>query len=341
MTEWFAGDVVLAEGVEEGYVAVEGGRIADAGLGACPERPRARGWICPAPVNAHTHVADTFLRSHPKPASVAELVGPGGWKARQLAAASASEVVSGMRQVADEMAAVGTACFIDFREGGAAGAKLLRGAGLDVPAQIYGRPAANTFDEDEAAQVLAVVDGVGLSALRDFPRKKDVAAWAEFCHDAHKPFALHASEAVREPMDAILSMEPAFLVHATSATRGDLDAVAAAGLPVVVCPRSNSHNGIRTPLDRYIAAGVTVALGTDNGMLADGNILQEAAQLFAWFGSSTPDLLRMATWNGRQVAGLATRWPPRRGAVADWVVYPERPWAPAPDGRPGLTIEAP
>jgi cytosine/adenosine deaminase-related metal-dependent hydrolase len=297
----------------------------------------------PAPVNAHTHVADACLRGRlGMPTTVAELVGPGGWKQQHLAVATPKEIGAGIQRYTGEMAALGTSRFLDFREGGLTGVRLLRGLAGDLPVQptIFGRPAKNTFDDVEAKALLAEADGIGLSALRDFEDPADAEAWADACRKARKPFALHASEARREDMEAVLALEPSFLVHGTQATRADLAAVADAGVSVVICPRSNAHYGMKSPLDRLVEAGVSVAVGTDNGMLQDGDLLAELALLKAWFPKVGDEaLLRMATWNGRALAGLPAALPPKRGAPLDAVVLPDRPLASVPSTRPGFTGE--
>ncbi|HUR24750.1 MAG TPA: amidohydrolase family protein [Candidatus Thermoplasmatota archaeon] len=336
----FAGKLLLADSAVEGYLETEGGLVVDWGEGPARRKPDARGWIVPAPVNAHTHVADSFLRDRPgKPTTVAELVGPGGWKQHNLAGAPTDEVCAGIGRYVGEMAAVGVARFLDFREGGLAGVRLLRAMAPDLPAQpvILGRPMTNTFDEAEAKALLAEADGIGLSALRDFADPADVEAWAEACHRARKPFALHVSEAKREDMEAVLALEPTFLVHAVQATKADLGSVADADVPVVVCPRSNAYYGHKTPVDRMAAAGVTVCVGTDNGMLHDGDLLAELALLRAWFPHLHVEaLLRKATWNGRALAGLPPALPPRMGRPLDVVVLPEQPFAALPSTRPTL-----
>lgn len=334
----FAGRLLLADAAVEGWLEADGGRVLDWGEGPAPRKPDATGWILPAPVNAHTHVADSFLRGRPgMPPTVAELVGPGGWKQRHLAAARPEELRGGVERYTGEMAAIGTSRFLDFREGGLAGIRAVKAfAGdLPVPGLFLGRPSKPVFDEEEALALLSEGDGLGLSALRDFPDPSHVEALAELCHKARKPFALHVSEARREDIEAVLALEPTFLVHATQATKADLEAVADAGVPVVVCPRSNAHYGMKSPLDRMKAAGVTVAVGTDNGMLQDGDLRAELSLLRAWFPHvPVEELLRLATWNGRALAGLHPALPPRRGQPLDVVVLPEAPLPPPPELRP-------
>ena len=335
----FAGRLLLADAAVDGYLEVEGGRVVKWGEGPAPARPDATGWIVPSPVNAHTHVADAFLRDRPdKPRTVPELVGPGGWKLRNLAQGAAVDIKVGIERYTQEMAGIGTTRFLDFREGGLAGVQFLRSIARDLPVEpfILGRPTTNTFDEAEAKALVAQADGIGLSALRDFKDASDVEAWAEVCHRARKPFALHVSEAKREDIDAVVALAPTFLVHATQASKADLQAVADADIPVVVCPRSNAYYGSKTPLDRMVDAGVTVAIGTDNGMLHDGNLLADLGLLRSWFPRmSIERLLRQATWNGRRLIGLPPSLPPKKGQALDVVVLPEDPLT-VPRTRPSL-----
>lgn len=338
----FAGKLLLADAALDGWLEAEGAQVVGWGEGPPPRKPDAQGWIVPAPVNAHTHVADSFLRDRPgKPVTVAELVGPGGWKQRHLATGSPADIAAGIERYVGEMAAIGTARFLDFREGGLAGVRVLRGMAKDLPVQpvILGRPTTNTFNDAEAAGLLREADGIGLSAMRDFAKAADVEAWAEACHDAGKPFALHVSEAKREDIDAVLALEPSFLVHATQATPDDLRSIADADVPVIVCPRSNAYYGIKVPLDRMLSAGVAVAVGTDNGMLHDGDLLAELALLSAeWPKVPLKDLLRMVTWTPRAIAGPPSALPPKKGQPLDVVVLPERPLPAAATTKPSLGV---
>ncbi len=334
----FAGKLLLQDEVLDGWLLAERGRCVDWGDGKPPSKPDATGWIVPSPVNAHTHVFDAALRDvADKPRSVPELVGPGGWKQRQLATAKPADLAAGVRRYVDEMAACGVGAFLDFREGGVAGVQALR-AIEDLAAErvIFGRPMKNGFDAEEAAALLPVVDGIGLSARRDFAKANDVEVWAEACHKARKPFALHASEAVHEDWEAVLALEPTFIVHGLQATPEEWEEAAQEGIPVVVAPRSNAWFGIRTPLAGMLEAGLTVCVGTDNGMLHDGDLWADLGQLAAWHPKlSVEALLRLVTWNARPLAGLPMALPPKKGKPLDVVVLPERPWG-AAGHKPGL-----
>ncbi len=316
----FAGTILHDSEPVEGWITVEGNRIDAAGDGPPDTDPDVQGWIVPPPVNAHTHVGDSFLREREdKPRDLATLVGPGGWKHQHLAAADEAEQRQAIEATVEEMATLGTSHFIDFREGGIPGARVLTGIDLPVKPVIYGR-GAGTFDEHEAEELLRIVDGLGLSGVRDLGRQLE--QWAEAAHAARRPWAVHVSEDKRDAdLEAVLTLEPRFIVHMCKATDADLRMAADHDVPIVVCPRSNAFFGMKTPVDRMLRAGCTVALGTDNGMLASGDVLAEARLLRQWFHIPEADLLTMATINGRHILGLPT--PPPKPGPANHVVLPK------------------
>ena len=77
------------------------------------------GIIVPLFRNCHTHLGDTLARDEvPEGLTLAELVGPSGWKHKWLADNDAeASIRAGMR----ETIASGTGLVMDFREGGKAG----------------------------------------------------------------------------------------------------------------------------------------------------------------------------------------------------------------------------
>ncbi len=315
----FAGRI-LHRDVSEGWIEVNEGRIVDLGDGQPPSKPVATGWIIPAPVNAHTHVGDAFLRDEPgKPKDVAGLVGPGGWKHRHLATAEPEAQAAGVERYVGEMAAIGTRAFIDFREGGAGGAHWLRSLDLPVEAIIHGRP-TGSYDGDAADDLFAAVDGIGFSGIRDIPRG-DLEEWVDAIQDARLPWGIHVSEDRRDNIETVLSLEPSYVVHMTQGTKRDFEALADADVPIVACPRSNAWFGMQAPVKAMLKADCKVALGTDNGMLQTGDLTEEAKALSDQVQGV--QLLRMLT-AGRDIAGIPTEI--RRGAAADLIVLPDEPF---------------
>ncbi len=242
----------------------------------------------PSLINAHTHCADAG--AHPVPGmTLEELVAPpDGLKHRYLRETPRDVLVKDMREYARLSRRNGISHFVDFREGGAEGCRMLREASSD--AFIMGRPVSEEFDPAEVDDLLAVSDGIALPSVSDMDRRY-VEACADAAHKAGKPFAIHASERVREDMDFILSLEPAFVVHMVAATDSDLRAAADADVPVVICPRSNAFFGIAAPAARMLDEGITLALGTDNAMLCSPDLRPEALMLSRMLEKSGKDPL--------------------------------------------------
>ena len=271
------GTVHGMRGARPGYAVIRGGVLREAGYGECPVEPDRRGTILTDVVNAHTHCADYGLRVPPG-LSLEELVAPpDGLKHRYLREASDEELSESMRRFARDSAAAGSAAFVDFREGGEAGCRLLRAAAPE--AVILGRPVSPVFDPEEVDRILSVADGIGVSSISDMDRGY-IEALADEVRERRMVLGIHVSERVREDIDFVLSLDPAFVVHMCEATDSDLLKCAEAEVPVVVCPTSNLYFGKVPPIARAQAMGVDLAIGTDNGMLRGPDLVDEAG-LFA------------------------------------------------------------
>jgi cytosine/adenosine deaminase-related metal-dependent hydrolase len=287
------GALVDLDGVQRGYVRLRGGRIVERGaIGTDSSRGRERrvhGIVVPPAVNAHTHLGDSAFGREPPPGPVSRLVAPpDGVKFRVLAATPPAAKRRALAESLRRLAAEGTAVVVDFREEGAAGVRLLRSAARRSPVEVLalGRPQRRPVDPGELAGLLRLADGIGVSSAREETRS-DRSRIARACHAAGKRFALHASEVTREPVDAYLRPRPDLLVHMFRATDGDLRAVAAARVPVAVCPRSNALFGHVPDFARFARAGVTVLLGTDNAMFSAPSMFRELE-----FAYATQRLLR-------------------------------------------------
>lgn len=263
-----------ARGRRRGWVTSEDGAVTGIGEGDCPVDPDVTGFILRDVLNMHTHCADYGLEVPPG-MSLEELVAPpDGLKHRYLRSASAEELSSSMSRFSRDSSSFGSASFVDFREGGAEGCRMLRAA--SPGAVILGRPLSPGFDPEEAAEILAVADGFGISSISDMDHGY-VESLADAAREARAVFAIHCSERVREDIDFVLSLDPAFVVHMCEATDTDLTKCAEAEVPVVVCPTSNRYFGREPPIARAQACGVDLAIGTDNGMLCAPDMLSEAA----------------------------------------------------------------
>jgi len=219
----------------------------------------------------------------------------------------------------------GTTRFLDFREGGVEGAKLLAPfrTGKRARAVIMGRPHGQHYDKNEVDELLKWVDGIGISSISDWPYE-ELRALAEHTRRKKRRFALHASERVREDIDLVLDLRPSYLVHMTMASEGDLEKCQEARIPVVVCPRSNLFFGKVPPLAQMMRAGVTMALGTDNAMIALPNMLAEmefAGRILRSQGHvDLPGVVDMAVRSGRLVLNEKDSISMEPGSPCDFMV---------------------
>lgn len=287
--------------------------------------PLATGIIVPAFHNAHTHVGDAVVRVELR-GSLEDLVAPPhGLKHRALAKARDEDVVAAIRRVADRMLRTGTTLFSDFREDGVRGLRLLYRGLLGLPLRVnaLGRPAGLRYDQGEVESILRSADGIGVSSYIDWP-ESDLRDLARHAKRRGRTFALHCSERVREPIDKVLDLRPDFLVHMLRGTDSDLERCADAGVPIVVCPRSNAFFGRIPDIPRMLRHRVRVRLGTDNAMVSAPSMLRELEFAYKVARLKAPvaakDILRMAflTERGpdrRKAVGL------RPGAAADLVVF--------------------
>lgn len=297
--------ILTSEGLEKGFLRVEEESLVEICWGDAPE-DSVRGLVLPAFVNAHTHIGDTIAYPAPK-GTVKEIVGPpDGYKHRMLRSKSTAEKMTAMRSAVDVMRSSGTALFGDFREEGIDGLRSFRDAvGGDWPrALVFGRPAGAEPTIEEIDALLAASDGLGISAISDWP--SDVLELMSGAAKRKKKlFAIHASEVLREDIDVILDLRPSFLVHMCKASEDDLIACKSAGVPVVVCPTSNRFFGLDPGIPRLLRTGLTVGLGTDNGMIARPDILSEISVAYAMSNAKArvapEEIVRLAIFGGRKV----------------------------------------
>ena len=262
--------------------------------------------VIPTLYDTHIHSADSVVKEVPE-GTIAEIVGPGGFKHKELARASREEKIEAMRDYFLEMLNNGIRDLVEFREGGIEGLSLIREAvglfGDALRARIMTRPVERRFDEDELEVLLSNSDGIGVSSYRDW-EEDELIKVAEMTRDMKKPFAMHCSEDEREPIDKVLGMDVHHLVHMLEANMDDLEACAEEDVPVVICPRSNMYFDKMPDIPMMLRSGVTLALGTDNAMLADPDMFNEmkSAYRVAKKNGGVPsiDILKMATLNPRK-----------------------------------------
>ena len=99
-------------------------------------------YVCPSFINGHIHIGDSIIKDEGYGLTLSEMVKPpNGVKHRALAKACDEDLIDAMKQSMWDMVNSGTSHFIDYREGGIKGVKLLRKASKDFPIKpvILGR----------------------------------------------------------------------------------------------------------------------------------------------------------------------------------------------------------
>lgn len=307
-----AGTLIYGEDfqVQEGYLALSDGMIKEVGEGHI--EADFEGIVCPRFVNAHVHLGDSAFKDPPF-MPLPDLVGPEGLKHRLLARTERSLLLEGIRRSLQEMAATGTCAFADFREGGPAGVELLLEALQGVPliARVLGRPDEGKTEIHESCW------GLGISSTRDHGLRLLEEA-VKLARGKGQRVGIHAGEWVAservagecaaEDISCALALDPDFLVHLCRASDADLKQVADAGVPVVVCPRSNLVTGAGLPdVRRMTEFGITVGVGTDNVMLNSPNMFDEMQLMSRALLHDDRQVFKMCTLNGAKIMGIDQR----------------------------------
>ncbi|AWX33360.1 amidohydrolase family protein [Methanosphaera sp. BMS] len=286
--------------------------------------------VMPAFLNAHTHIADSILKDVGDGLTISQLVEPpNGLKHKMLNEATDEQLVESMHEEAKEMLYSGISTFIDFREGGIEGVKLLKKAVYDLPinACILGRcneyyDPKTTVEEARllTRELLQYCDGVGLSGVQDVD-SEIIMQIAQVCNDEDKLAVVHVAEYYdlqeksiqltnQTEIERALRAGFTTIVHATQPVLQDLDLLVENSPFIVACPRSNGmlSTGI-PPVSVYNEVGLDVALGTDNVMFNKPDMFREMEYtLKAMRGTyqnkiTARDILKMATINGFKILG--------------------------------------
>lgn len=233
--------------------------------------------IFPGILDMHTHVGDAGLILDKK-YGLKELVAPpDGLKHRYFSLTPENVIKKRISVYVSRLISSGVSKFVDFREGGVNGVKLLKS--ISNKAIIMGRPISEEYDSNEIDSLLKIADGIGISSISDMDARY-VEAIADHVHRKNKKLVFHVSERVREDIDTVMSLSPDLIIHMTQATDSDFYRCADENVPITICPSSNLYFGMIPPVSRMLNAGACVSLGTDNGMLfPSADIFQEVRVL--------------------------------------------------------------
>ena len=305
--------------------------------------------VCPSFVNGHIHIGDSIIRDEGYGLSLAEMVKPPkGVKHVALSNAEDEDIINAMRQSMIEMIDSGTAHFIDYREGGIKGVRLLKKAaeGLPIKPVILGRDDSFYGEDPDLGKVkkaihglLKVADGIAPSGFGEItPEVANLIA--EECSRQGKISSIHVGESESNQIESLninntteiaKGVKSSFdqLVHLTNPKANDLELVAQSNQNVVVCPRANATLNVGVPpLHKMLELGIRPLLGSDNVMLNSPNMFRELEftnKIMSVYHKSYIDpkeLLKAATTNvcGFEINGIIEKSMILEGHPAEFIV---------------------
>jgi cytosine/adenosine deaminase-related metal-dependent hydrolase len=252
--------------------------------------------VCPSFLNGHTHIGDSVIKDYGDGKSIDELVKPPhGLKHLTLSKTSDDEIISAMKDSMWEMLKTGTTHFIDYREGGLEGIKLLKKAASNIPINpiILGRDPI--FHENEATsseikkttvKILKHCDGIGLSGLNEVSNETCEIIVNE-SYKRNKISSIHVGEylelqkkSIKETgkteIERAIDLNFKLLIHSTYPTENDIKLIAKNNKILTICPRSNGTLSLGIPpfLDLK-TNGIKTLIGTDNLMFNSPNLMRE------------------------------------------------------------------
>lgn len=280
--------------------------------------------ICPSFINGHVHIGDSIIKDEGYGLTLSEMVKPpNGVKHKALANASDDELVEAMKDSMWDMVNSGTTHFIDYREGGIKGVKLLKEASKDIPIKpiILGRDDSFYGDDPDLGKVktairklLKIADGIAPSGFGEITTEVANLITKE-CQKQGKISSIHVAESESNQIESLnnnnateiakgVKTNFSQLVHLTNPKRNDLELVANSGQNIVVCPRANATLNVGVaPLNKMLDMGLKPLLGTDNIMLNSPNMFRELEftliimSIYYKQYINPIDLVKMATTN--------------------------------------------
>ena len=222
-----------------------------------------------------------------------------------------------------DMYNLGISHFIDYREGGLEGVKLIKEASRDIPITpiILGRDSSFYGEDPNYHQVKVAIrkllkhaDGIGLSGFGEIDTTV-AEIICEKCEAAGKISSIHVAESENNQFASIektnktepqRAFEAGFnqVVHMTNPKNDDIDLLSKSKSSLTVCPRSNGALSVGIiPLFEVLKTGVKPLIGSDNIMINRPNLFREmefTLKIMKGFSKdyiAPVEVLKMATTN--------------------------------------------
>ncbi len=252
--------------------------------------------VCPSFINAHTHIGDSIIKDEGDGLSLGQIVKPpNGIKHLALESAEDEEIIKVMQDSMWDMYNCGTSHFIDYREGGVKGVKLLKKASKDIPINpiIFGRDRSFYGENPDLHQVkvairklLKYADGIAPSGFGEIEAEVAELICSE-CEKAGKISSIHVAENEGVQIESLAktnkteverAIDAGFnqIVHMTNPKGDDINKLANSNTSLTICPRSNGALSVGiVPLFDILSCGIKPLIGSDNIMFNSPNMFRE------------------------------------------------------------------
>ncbi|NHJ23102.1 MAG: hypothetical protein EAX89_00905 [Candidatus Lokiarchaeota archaeon] len=239
--------------------------------------------IIPGLINSHIHIGDSFARELGYNKHLIDVVAPpNGLKHKLLNIVDRNLMIKGIKTAIAEMLSYGITFFIDYRENGLDGIKILQEALKDtsIRRMILGRP---NYDK-ELETIYKEADGVGFASYNHVSNKireklklikKTIPGKIISCHDGE----LERNEELFDKLvnDRLINV----IIHGTHYNEQDLEAIKQRAISLVLCPRSNGYFGLGfPPISQIIRLRIPISIGTDNVMVNNLDLFEELRYLY-------------------------------------------------------------
>ncbi len=310
--------------------------------------------VLPSFTNAHTHIGDAVAMDEGDGKSIDEIVKPPhGIKHQILESSSSKDLIQSMKDAMWEMLDTGTTTFIDYREGGIDGIKLLEKASEDIPITkivlgrdpvIFDSEASESEVRSKLKKLLKYCDGIAPSGFGEIT-DETAKIIVEECEKQGKIASIHVAEHEKVQKDSIArtgkseverAVENRFklLIHFTHPQKRDFNAISSIDASVVCCPRSNGTLSVGIPpVNEILNNKINILLGTDNLMFNSPNMFREMeytlkiARGYTKDYLSPQDILKMSTTNISKLNGIDSGL--IKGCMADILMVKQlskNPW---------------
>ena len=305
--------------------------------------------VAPSLINSHIHIGDSVAKDAGDGESINKIVKPpNGIKHKILRETPPEKIIDAMTESMRYMLETGTTTFVDFREGGFEGIKLLDEASKGIPIRkiVLGRHESFLDPDVETStvkkntkKILRSCDGIGLSGFGEISNET-AEVITDTCRKEGKISSIHVAEYETVQEDSLnlhgktevqraLEADFDLLVHLTSPRGNDLKNVGKNGIPVVSCPRSNGALSVGIPpIHEMMDNRIKILLGTDNVMFNSPNMFREMEYALKvtrghykkYF--SPVEIFKMATVNAARALGLNSG-SVEEGKIADIMIVKE------------------